>query len=73
MWIKNKLINKILVLLILNINDMYASNIKILQTKDTNKFIMAEKSEFNNNIFSLENVIYYNFKKKNIKTYLTII
>ena len=61
----------------INLRNMYASNIKILQTKkDTNKFIMAEKGEFNKNIFSLENVIYYNFKKeeyRNLPNYNLII
>ena len=47
---------------------MYASNIKILITKDTtNKFIMAEKGEFDNNNFFLKNVKYYDFKKEEFK------
>ena len=80
MWIKNKIDQQnssFINIKNINLRNMYASNIKILQTKnDTNKFIMAEKGEFNNNIFSLENVIYYNFKKeeyKNLPNYNLII
>ena len=71
MWIKNKIDQQnssFINIKNINLRNMFASNIKILQTeKDTNKFIMAEKGEFNNNIFSLENVIYYNFKKEEYK------
>ena len=71
MWIKNKIDQQnssFINIKNINLRNMYASNIKILQTKnDTNKFIMAEKGEFNNNIFSLENVIYYNFIKEEYK------
>ena len=80
MWIKNEIEqhnSSFINIKNINLRNMYASNIKILQTKkDTNKFIMAEKGEFNNNIFSLENVIYYNFKKeeyKNLPNYNLII
>ena len=80
MWIKNKIDQQnssFINIKNINLRNMYASNIKILQTKkDNNKFIMAEKGEFNNNIFSLENVIYYNFKKeeyKNLPNYNLII
>ena len=80
MWIKNKIDQQnssFINIKNINLRNMYASNIKILQTKnDTNKFIMAEKGEFNNNIFSLENVIYYNFKKeeyRNLPNYNLII
>ncbi len=80
MWIKNKIDQQnssFINIKNINLRNMYASNIKILQTKkDNNKFIMADKGEFNNNIFSLENVIYYNFKKeeyKNLPNYNLII
>ena len=80
MWIKNKIDQQnssFINIKNINLRNMYASNIKILQTKkDNNKFIMAEKGEFNNNIFSLENVTYYNFKKeeyKNLPNYNLII
>lgn len=80
MWIKNKIDQQnssFINIKNINLRNMYASNIKILQTKkDTNKFIMAEKGEFNKNIFSLENVIYYNFKKeeyRNLPNYNLII
>ena len=80
MWIKNKIDQQnssFINIKNINLRNMNASNIKILQTKkDTNKFLMAEKGEFNKNIFSLENVIYYNFKKeeyKNLPNYNLII
>ena len=80
MWIKNKIDQQnssFINIKNINLRNMYASNIKILQTKkDNNKFIMAEKGEFKNNIFSLENVIYYNFKKEeynNLPSYNLII
>ena len=80
MWIKNNIDQEnssFINIKNINLRNMYASNIKILQTKnDTNKFIMAEKGEFNNNIFSLKNVIYYDLKKeeyKNLPNYNLVI
>ena len=71
MWIKNKIDQQnssFINMKNINLRNMYASNIKILQTKnDTNKFIMAERGEFNQNIFSLKNVKYYDFKKEEYK------
>ena len=47
---------------------MNAKNIKILLiNNETNKFILAEKGEFKNNIFSLNNVKYYDFKNEEYK------
>ncbi len=71
MWIKNKIDQQnssFINIKNINLRNMYASNIIILQTKnDTNKFIMAEKGEFTNNIFLLKKVKYYDFKKEEYK------
>ncbi len=80
MWIKNKIDQQnssFINIKNINLRNMYASNIKILITKnDRNKFIMAEEGEFNNNKFLLKNVKYYDFKKdeyKNLASYNLII
>ena len=57
----------------INLKNMNASNIKILLiNNESNKFILAETGEFKNNIFSLKNVKYYDFKNeeyKNLENY----
>ena len=80
MWIKNKIDQQnssFINIKNINLRDMYASNIKILLTKnDSTKFIMAKEGEFNDNIFLLNNVKYYDFKKeeyKNLNNYSLII
>ena len=80
MWIKNKiddLNSSFINIKDINLRNMSASNIKILLiSNDVNKFIMAKKGEFKNNIFLLNDVKYYNFQKeeyKNIKNYSLII
>tara|TARA_B100000674_G_scaffold262506_1_gene216542 strand:- start:372 stop:1451 length:1080 start_codon:yes stop_codon:yes gene_type:complete len=80
MWIKNKiddLNSSFINIKDINLRNMSASNIKILLiSNDVNKFIMAKKGEFKNNIFLLNDVKYYNFQKeeyKNIKDYSLII
>tara|TARA_Y100001935_G_scaffold242722_1_gene233416 strand:- start:93 stop:1172 length:1080 start_codon:yes stop_codon:yes gene_type:complete len=80
MWIKNKiddLNSSFININDINLRNMSASNIKILLiSNDVNKFIMAKKGEFKNNIFLLNDVKYYNFQKeeyKNIKNYSLII
>ena len=80
MWIKNAiddLNSSFINIKNINLKNMSASNIKILLINNiTNKFIMAKKGEFKDNIFLLSDVKYYNFKKeeyKNINNYsLTI-
>ena len=80
MWIKNEiddLNSSFINIKNINLKNMSASNIKILLINNiTNKFIMAKKGEFKDNIFLLSDVKYYNFKKeeyKNINNYsLTI-
>ena len=71
MWIKNKIDHhnsSFINIKNMNLRNMNASNIKILINKnDTNKFIMAKKGEFKNNIFLLKNVKYYDFKKEEYK------
>ena len=56
---------------------MSATNIKILLiNEESNKFILAENGEFNKNIFALNNVKYYDFKKEeynNLENYNLII
>ena len=80
MWIKNEIDqqNSIFInIKNINLRDMSATNIKILLiNEETNKFILAENGEFRNNIFALDNVKYYNFKKeeyKDLKNYNLII
>ena len=72
MWIKNKIDQQnssFINIKNINLRNMYASNIKILLTKDdTNKFIMAEEGEFSKEEY--KNLINYsliiNFNKENI-------
>ncbi len=71
MWIKNKISNeKFSFINIKNIDlrDMSTKNIKILLiSKDSNKFIMAKDGKFKNNLFSLQNVKFYDLKKEEFK------
>ena len=71
MWIKNKIDefnSSFINIKNINLRNMSASNIKILLiNKNTKKFIMAKEGEFKNNIFLLNNVKYYNFKKEEYK------
>ncbi len=68
MWIKNKIDESNYIFInIKNIDlkDMNAEKIKILLiNKKSNKFISADKGKFNNNLFTLENVIFYNFQNE---------
>ena len=70
MWIKNEIDEQnssFINIKNINLRNMYASNIKItLINEGSNKINMAEKGEFNENIF-LENVKYYDFKKEEYK------
>ena len=72
MWIKNEiddLNSSFINIKNINLKNMSASNIKILLlSKNENKFIMAKKGEFKNNIFLLNDVKYYNFKKEEYKS-----
>ena len=48
---------------------MFASNIQILIiNNESNKFILAEKGEFIDNLFLLKGVKYYDFKNEEYKT-----
>tara|TARA_X000000950_G_scaffold136311_1_gene169488 strand:+ start:320 stop:1399 length:1080 start_codon:yes stop_codon:yes gene_type:complete len=80
MWIKNKIDEKnssFINIKNIDLKDMNAQNIKILLiNNDTNKFILAKNGVFNNNIFSLYEVNYYDFEKeenKNLKNFNLII
>ena len=68
MWIKNEiddLNSSYINIKNINLQNMNASNIKILSiSSDENIFIMAKKGEFINNVFLLNDVKYYNFKKE---------
>ncbi|GIR14033.1 MAG: hypothetical protein CM15mP24_2760 [Candidatus Pelagibacterales bacterium] len=67
MWIKNEIDNQnssFINIKNIDLQDMNARNIKILLISDqSNKFILAESGEFRENIFSLNNVKYYNFSR----------
>ena len=80
MWIKNEIDQKnssFINIKNINLRNMNASNIKILLISDeSNKFIMANKGEFKNNLFILNDVNYYDFKiekYKNLDNYSLII
>ena len=66
MWIKNEIDNEnysFINIKNINLKNMYASDIQILLINDvSNKFILAENGEFNNNLFSLNDVKYYDFQ-----------
>ena len=80
MWIKNQidtLNSSFINIKNIDLKDMKSKNIKILfNYNNENKFILAESGEIKNNIFSLNNVKYYNFKNeefKNLEKYNFII
>ena len=65
MWIKNQIDQEnssFINIKNINLRNMNASDIKILLINDeANKFIMAKNGKFNNNIFLLNKVKFYNF------------
>jgi len=69
MWIKNEIDNQnssFINIKNIDLKSMNARNIKILLISDkSNTFIIAESGEFRENIFSLNNVKYYNFLDEN--------
>tara|TARA_B100000575_G_C23069802_1_gene616158 strand:+ start:272 stop:1351 length:1080 start_codon:yes stop_codon:yes gene_type:complete len=71
MWIKNEiddLNSSFINIKNIDLKDMNAKNIKILLIKDnSNKFLLAEKGKFKNNLFLLENVKYYNLNTEDYK------
>ncbi len=76
MWIKNIIDqhnSSFINIKNINLRNMNASKIKILlNSNSSNKFIMAETGEFQNNLFLLNNVKYYEFKNEefdNLKEY----
>ncbi len=76
MWIKNQIDefnSSFINIKNINLRNMNASNIKILLiNNDKNKFIMAKNGEFINNIFLLDDVVYYDFNNeeyKNLKNF----
>ena len=73
MWIKNEiddLNSSYINIKNINLKNMNAYNIKILLISDRdNKFIMAKKGEFKNNIFLLNDVKYYDFKKEDYRNF----
>ena len=80
MWIKNEINSQnssFINIKNIDLKDMNAQDIKILLiSNDVNKFITAKSGEFKNNIFNLNNVRYYDFKKeeyKNLNNYKLII
>ena len=80
MWIKNEINNQnssFINIKKIDLKDMNAQDIKILLiSNNNNKFITAKDGKFKDNIFSLNNVKYYDFIKeenKNLNNYkLTI-
>ena len=76
MWIKNEVDQErsnFINIKNIDLKDMDASNIQILfVSKETNKFILAEKGKFKDNYFLLNDVKFYDFKNeeyKNLKNY----
>ncbi len=72
MWIKNEIDNKnysFINIKNINLKNMFASNIQILIiNNESNKFILAEEGEFIDNLFSLKEVKYYDFKNEEYKS-----
>ncbi len=68
MWIKNeidKLNSSFINIKNIDLKDMYAKDIKILNiSNNSNKFILAESGEFKENLFILNNVTYYDLKNE---------
>ena len=80
MWIKNEINNQnssFINIKNIDLKDMNAQDIKILLiSNNNNKFITAKDGKFKDNIFSLNNVKYYDFIKeenKNLNNYKLII
>ena len=80
MWIKNNvdaLNSSFINIKNIDLKDMKAEDIKILLiNSNSNKFLLAEKGEFKENLFLLKNVKYYNFineDSKNLDNYNLII
>ena len=80
MWIKNEvneLNSSFINIKNIDLKDMNAKNIQILQVNDnSNKFILAEKGEFRENLFILYDVKFYDFNNEmydSLKTYNLII
>ena len=71
MWIKNEINNQnsnFINIKNIDLKDMNAQDIKILLiSNDENRFITAKDGEFKDNIFILNNVKYYDFKKEEYK------
>ncbi len=71
MWIKNEIDKKnssFINIKNINLRNMNAENIQILLiSDDSKKFILAEKGEFKENLFSLKKVNYYNFYDEEYK------
>ncbi len=72
MWIKNEINSQnssFINIKNIDLKDMNAQDIKILLiSNDVNKFIIAKNGEFKNNIFYLNDVRYYDFKKDEYKS-----
>ena len=80
MWIKNEIDHEkssFINIKNINLKNMNATDIKILLvSNDSNKFIMAEKGEFKNNLFKLNNVKFYDFRNEeynNLQNYNLLI
>ncbi len=76
MWIKNqidKLNNSFINIKNINLKDMKAKDIKILSIYDnSNSFILAKNGEIKNNVFELNDVVFYNLSEEeytNIQNY----
>ncbi len=71
MWIKNQIDefnSSFINIKNIDLKDMKANDIKILLiSNNSNKFILAEKGEFKDNIFVLKNISYYDFIKEEYK------
>ena len=72
MWIKNKIDQQnssFINIKNINLKNMNANNIKILLiSNNSNKFIMAENGEFNENLFLLNKVKFYDFNNEEYKS-----
>ena len=68
MWIKNevdKLNTSFINIKNIDLKDMKAKNIKILSIYDnSNSFILAENGEIKNNVFELNDVVFYNLSEE---------
>ena len=72
MWIKNKidsLNSSFINIKNINLKNMKIENVKILLINDlSNKFLLAEKGEFKDNLILLKNVKYYDFQYEEYKS-----